>query len=86
MQFNGDPLLARLTPRDDVSAGPSTTLEPQQLADLFEGAAVDAAYFDALVSAKHGASMIEKLCQCLRDERARTETNATATAASTCAA
>ena len=31
-------------------------LEPQQLADLFEGAAVDTAYFDALVSAKHGAA------------------------------
>lgn len=36
--------------------GSPTVLDPQQLADLFEGVALDTAYFDAVVSAKHGTA------------------------------
>ncbi len=41
--------------------GPATSLDPQQLAALFEGVPVDTAYFDALVSNKHGVALTERL-------------------------
>ena len=40
----------------NVVPGPATSLDPQQLAALFDGVPVDTAYFDALVSDKHGAA------------------------------